>query len=192
MKPRSILAVVVCSVAFPALLSLSAPQAGKGVMMDVQSFKGKILWNKGGSGKFLFKSVCQTELKNLGALNASQVPLLSLDVTGHWYIAEGMPRTLSKQGTTLKCEAKNTAEKTKYLVILKLKDGTLTTLIKDKNIGLASKLGLQDTSQPFWTGKSYYANVRLVDTNLHWVLNAAADVATQYKTVQGAKSILKM
>ena len=159
--------------------------------LTIKKFSGTIKWSKDEVSKSTTIATVDTTVEDLSFIDSKDVILWSVlgfvETGWSWNVANLVK--VNKSKTVAKFLVKNSVEK--HLVIMKLKKGVFTLIIKNKgNVKLDDMLGLTNTATDGWTPKTL--NVNLDVSNSGTTINGSGQVDFCYKTKQDKVTKIKI
>jgi len=160
-------------------------------LLTIKKFSGTIKWSKNKVSKSTTIATVNTTVEDLSFIDEKGLILGSVlgfvETDWHWNAVNLVK--INKSKTVAKFLAKY--EGGKHLVIMKLKKGVFTMIIKNKGAeNLDEMLGLTNTATEGWATKSL--NVNLAVSRNGTAINGSGTVTFDYKTKQDKVTKIKI
>ena len=159
--------------------------------LTIKKYSCTIKWSKEKWSKTTIIATVNTTVEDLSFIDIEGLSLSKIFnyvASGGYWNAVNLVK-VNKSKTIAKFLSK--FDGTKHLVIMKLKKGVLTMIIKNKGDNFADEqLGLTNTATDGWTTKSL--NVNLAVSNNGTTINGSGTVTFDYKTKQDKVTKVKI
>ncbi len=162
----------------------------------VKKMSGTIKWSKGAVSKSTTIATTKTSVEDLSFINLEGLYLDKIlrfaETDWHWN-AVNLAK-VNKGQTVAKFLYKNKELKESHIVIMKLKKGVFTLIIKNKGTDdLHEMLGLPNTDTDGWEPKSLTVGLNVSnngttingDGHVHFIYQTKQDKVTKFKAIKG-------